>query len=200
LSSIDITPRSVFGNKLENLNEIRMRDNVWITLLPVSSDTWAFEIQGFDTKTVHDAELHFYALISRVQSETLGVENKLNIILDETQGQDVALERADQWWPDKHDSIVPRLLPPPTTDDSKGFHHKEVHFEMLSTIQHSIELTLEHIRHQKGSFDFAVRLGCIALSRNQFREEQIGEVYSKEIFKQAIKSQAEIIRNEWYVA
>jgi hypothetical protein len=189
----------VFGNKLENLNEIRMRDRVWINLLPVMKDTWTIEIRGFDNKTVQEAEQHFYTLMSRVHTETIGTQDKLNMILDETEGQEIILERADQWWPDQNDFIVPRLLPSPKTDESRDFRQRELHFEKLSAIQHSVELALEHIRHQKGSYDFAVRMGCIALSRKQFREEQIGETYSKEVFKQATKTQAEIIRNEWYV-
>lgn len=176
-----------------------MRDRVWIDLLPVKRDTWAVEIQGHDAKTVQEAEKHFYTLMSRVQSETMGTQEKLNIILDETEGQDVALVRADRWWPDQSDVIVPRLLPSPTTNESQNFRQGDLRFEHLSALQLAIELALGHVRHQKGSYDFAVRMGCIALSRNQFREEQIGEKYSKEVFKQATKTQAEIIRNEWYV-
>jgi hypothetical protein len=176
-----------------------MRDKVWMTLLLNRNNTWQVEIQGFHIENVEEAEVHFQTLIARVQVENLGIQNKLNMILDETEGTMVALQRADEWWPDQSNSIVPRLLPWSTTKDSSTFRQEGLHSVQLSTIQHSIKLALELVRHKKGSYDFAVRMGCIALSPKQFQEDQVGKTYKKQEFMKAVNSRAEIIRKEWYV-
>jgi hypothetical protein len=84
-------------------------------------------------------------------------------------------------------------------DEPGAFRQEGLHSKQLATVQHSIELALECVRHQKGSYDFAVRMGCIALSRKQFREDHIGKIYQKEEFVKATKTKAEIVRNEWCV-
>lgn len=194
-----VTPRDVFGNKLQKLNGLRMRDEVFITLLPNSNVLWQVEIMGFDINNVEVAVEHYQTMIKKVRADTLGLNSSLNIILDEGEGIEVAFEEAGNWWPNHTDRVVPRLLPSPMMYDPGNFRRDGLHFTQLSAIQRSIEQALEVVRHTRGSYDFAVRLGCLVLSSKKVSHDQIGKTRNKEEFSKAINSRVDIVVKKWFV-
>jgi len=198
LSDQPLTPRDVFGNKLERLDGLRMQDKVYITLLPVSLDgQWQLEILGYDSIDVDTAKEHLSTMIESVRAESLGVQEALNIILDEREGMDVELHRDDQWWPNHVDWIVPHLLPSAMMDEPGSFRQEGLHFKQLSSLQRAIKLALDKVRHKKGTYDFVVRLGCLALSSKDVRDDKVGMTFPKDSFLKQINGPIGMDVKKW---
>jgi hypothetical protein len=159
------------------------------------------EIRGSDINRARSAEQHVKILIEKVQ---LMFHNKVvypnYMILDKRAGtkEGVVYERADRWWPDdgRH-LIAPRLLPCAMTSSGPGefwdlqpSHHCD--------IQNEIQRALEIARYEKGSYDFSIRLGCLALRDNV---SSIGTKRGQEEFLSDIinKKGLDCVVKHWYV-
>lgn len=174
-----------------------MRDEVFITLLPNSSGLWQVEILGLTNLNVDAASTHYTTMIERVRIDTFGLQHSLNILLDDEEGIDVILEEADQWWPNRNDRIVPRLLASSMMYEPGTFRKGSLHSTKLSMIQHHIQQSLEGIRRRKGSYDFSVRLGCLALGSKKMPNDQVGRTFPKEEFLRAIDSRVDLTVKKW---
>ncbi|KAI8941368.1 hypothetical protein NX059_002592 [Plenodomus lindquistii] len=188
-------PRDAFGSKLVALNELRMRDEVFINELP--NNTGQVEIMGFDNNNIRVAAEHYQTMIDKVRADSLGTDHGLNIILDENEGIEVSLEEAGDWWPNCADGIVPRLLPHTIMYNSGTFREDGMHSVQLASIQQSIEQALEAVRRKKGCYDFAVRLGCLVLASRNIHADQIGKTFPKRDFKTAINSRVGLSVKKW---
>lgn len=186
----------MFGNTLQALDGIRKRDQVFITLLP--NDT--VEILGFSINNVETAEEHYKTMLEKVRTEKFSLQQATNMILDDREGIDVVLVQAESWWPNHDDKVVPRLLPSPMMDLPGSFREDGLHDTQLVEIRDSIKRALEVASHKKGSYDFAVRLGCVALSSKQIREDQIGKRHLREKFARSItvKNEVDVAPKKWY--
>jgi len=198
LSDQPLTPRDVFGNKLERLDGLRMQDKVFITLLPVSHDgQWQLEILGYDSIDVDNAKEHLGTMIDTVRVDQSGVQDGLNIILDEREGIDVELQQAEQWWPNHVDRIVPHLLPSAIMYVPGSFREEGLHFTQLYSLQRSLKLALDNVRHRKGSYDFVVRLGCLALSSKHVSDNKAGMTFPKDSFLKQISGPIGMDVKKW---
>ncbi|KAL6708415.1 hypothetical protein ACN47E_002678 [Coniothyrium glycines] len=197
LADSDIAPRDIFGNKLAALDEVRKRHEVWITLLQSNSGHWQFEILGKGNQNLDAAENSLVTMLEKAQLNTLSAESTLNMILDDVEGLDVILEEAEDWWPNRADKIVPRLLPSGIMYESGSFRNDGLHDTQLSTIQNSFIQALEKVRHKKGAYDFAIRLGCVVLGSSKMPESQIGKTFRKEDFLRAINSRVDLMIRKW---
>ena len=189
----------MFGNKLEALDKLRVRDEVFITLLPNSNGLWQVEIVGFDSHNVEAAREHYGTMIERVRADTFGLQHQLNMILDVREGIDVVLEQAEHWWPNRNDTIIPRLRPSPMMYKPGGFRREGLHSTQLAMIQHAIQQALEAVRSKKGSYDFAVRLGCLALGSQKMPDDQVGKTFQTAEFLRAIDSRVDLMVKKWSV-
>ncbi|KAF1835518.1 hypothetical protein BDW02DRAFT_548101 [Decorospora gaudefroyi] len=197
LTNQGISPRDVFNNKLEALDAIRMQNEVFIVLLPTSGESWNIKIAGKQMVNIDAAEAHLTTMIDKVKVEAMGNHHTLNIVLDDQEGMKVILEEAEAWWPNHHDSVVPRLLPSGMMEIPGSFRGEIMHFTQLSKIQRSFQWALEAARHKKGSYDFAIRLGCLAMSSKQIKADEIGKIYKKEIFQKSIDSSVDLDIKKW---
>ncbi|KAI4686318.1 hypothetical protein J4E81_008670 [Alternaria sp. BMP 2799] len=77
------------------------------------------------------------------------------------------------------------------------FRNEIMHFTQLSKIQHSIQLALEAVRHTKGAYDMAIRLGCLALSSRHIKEDKIGQKFGKDIFLKSINGPVAVEIKKW---
>jgi hypothetical protein len=188
LHAAGVNPRDVFGNKLESLDSIRTDCEVFITLL-INRDNlppWQVEISGFNMGDVQTGAECYRNVIQKVMKQKFLGHEKVNMILDEIEGIDVLIQKAVEWWPRKNFKIVPRLLPAPMSDEPGTFRSEGLHFTQLATIQHHIQRSIEAIRFERGSYDFAIRYGCLALSN--FSLDEIGKKYSVIRFKNGINT------------
>jgi hypothetical protein len=199
LSNQEIAPRDVFGNKLEHLDDIRTQNEVFITLLPKLDGVWQIEIVAAELANIEAAEAHLETMIEKVRAEHRGLQHELNMILDDQEGLEVILEEADSWWPNHNDRVVPRLLPSGMMDEPGSFRQEILHFTQLSKIQRSVQLALEAVRHRKGAYDMAIRLGCLAISSKHIKDDQIGKVFKKEVFVRSINGSVGLEVKKWYV-
>ncbi|KAI4707774.1 hypothetical protein J4E89_007402 [Alternaria sp. Ai002NY15] len=78
-----------------------------------------------------------------------------------------------------------------------NFRNEIMHFTQLSKIQHSIQLALEAVRHTKGAYDMAIRLGCLALSSRHIKEDKIGQKFGKDIFLKSINGPVTVEIKKW---
>lgn len=136
-------------------------------------------------------------MIERVRADAFGLQYALNMILDEGEGIEVVLEQAEYWWPNRNDRIVPRLRPSPMTDEPGSFRREGLHSTQLAKIQHEFQKSLEAIRCKKGSYDFAVRLGCLALGSQKVPDDQIGKTFQKGEFLRATNSRVDLVVKKW---
>ncbi|KAF9696079.1 hypothetical protein EKO04_006091 [Ascochyta lentis] len=193
LLSIEVTPPTVFGNTLQALDDIRKRDGVFITLLPNNK----VEILGFDINNVEAAEFHYKTLIERIRAEKCSLQQVTIMVLDEREGIDVVLLPAENWWPNHADRVVPRLLPSAIMDQPGSFREDGLHDTQLATIQTSVKRALEAVSYKKGSYEFLVRLGCIALDSKKMREDQIGQIHGKEKLIKSINGTIDLVPKKW---
>jgi hypothetical protein len=195
LLSHEVTPRVAFGNALQALDDIRKRDQVFITLLPNDS----IEILGFDIINVEAAEAHYKTMLERIRTEKCGLQQAKNMVLDEREGIDVILLRAESWWPNRFDTVVPRLLPSPIMDRPGSFREDRLHDTQLVEIRDPIKRALDTVSYKKGSYDFVVRLSCIALDSKKIGEDHIGKKHGKEKFIKSINGKVDLVFKKWSV-
>lgn len=168
---------------------------MFITLQPNNM----VEILGFDIIDVEAAESHYKTMVERVQIEKCSLQQVTNILLDEREGIDIVLQRADSWWPACPEIVVPRLLPSPMMDQPGSFREDKLHDAQLEEIRAPIERALESISYKKGSYDFVVRFGCVALDSKKIGEDQIGKKHHKGKFIKAINSKVDLVLKRWFV-
>lgn len=193
-----MTPRDTFGNKLEGLNELRMRDEVFITLLPFKGDLWKVEISGFAASNIEKAKEHYDTLIEKVRMAEFGVKTSVTIILDDEEGLNITFYRTKGLGPKTNDRVVPRLVASPMVFSAGSFRERGLQPTDLSAIQQAIHQSLEAIRAQKGSFDFVVRLGYLALRSEKMSNDQVGKTISKAEFRASIDSDVDLITKKGY--
>lgn len=174
-----------------------MQDEVFIALVPHSDGAWQIELVAYDIINVEAAEEHIRTLIEKVSMEAMGLRHTLNMVLDEREGMDVELQQDEPWWPNHFDRIVPRLLSSPMMNEPGRFRQEGLHSTQLSVFQHHIKLALEGIRHRKGSYDFVVRLGCLALSSEHVSDDRVGEVFAREKFIKEINTSVDLGVKKW---
>ncbi|KAI4625255.1 uncharacterized protein J4E87_005101 [Alternaria ethzedia] len=150
-----------------------------------------------DIARIEAAEAHLMTMIDKVKADAMGLQHVINMILDEKEGLEVVLEEADAWWPNLQDRVVPRLLSSGMMETSGSFRNEIMHFTQLSKIQHSIQLALEAVRHTKGAYDMAIRLGCLALSSRHIKEDKIGQKFGKDIFLKSINGPVTVEIKKW---
>ncbi|KAF2631906.1 hypothetical protein BU25DRAFT_454288 [Macroventuria anomochaeta] len=193
LFSHEVTPRVAFGNELQALNDIKKRDGVWMTLLPDHS----VQISGFDIINVEAAEGHYKTMVERIRTEKCSLQQATNMVLDEREGIDVVLLRAESWWPNRFDTVIPRLLPSPIMDQPGSFQEDGLHDTQLVEIRDPIKRALEAVSYERGSYDFVVRLGCIALDSKKIGEDQVGKKHGKEKFIKSINGKVDLACKKW---
>jgi hypothetical protein len=179
-----------------------MQDNVWITLLGLQSSEdkkWQIEIVGHDLSDVVAASEHLNTLLAQVQADASGIQHAHNIILDEREGIMVQLQRDEDWWPNHADTVVPRLLPDEVMDEPGNFRQEVLHSTQVDSIRTAIESSLERIRSRKGAYDFAVRLGCIALKSRHTSNDKLGQRFTKKTFLKDINGPVELDVKKWQV-
>ena len=196
LRSQQITPVDTFGLKLKTLDSIRTQDEVFITLV-TGKGGHRIEIQASEEARVQTAEEHVSNTIKKVFVKQLGVTYAQNVVLDENEGIEVALERAEGWWPNLSNNVVPRLLPSPIMFEPGSFRQDVLHPKQLFPIEQAIEAALHAVRYDRGSFDFAIRLGCLVLNAKQMPETEIGQRYSKDRFMKSINGRVECDVKKW---
>ncbi|KAH7414266.1 hypothetical protein DE146DRAFT_29117 [Phaeosphaeria sp. MPI-PUGE-AT-0046c] len=199
-SDDNLYPRDVFGNKLERLDTLRMQDKVWfVPSQDRISANWKITIAGHGQTHVELAMDHLVAHLNQVRSETSGLGHTCNVLLDFEEGINIKLQRTDDWWPNHTDPVVPRLLPSPLMNAPGTFRHSEAGLPSvyLSTVQTAIKVVLERVRGRKGSYDFAVRLGLIAIKAKHVSEDKIGQTFDKNIFLKDIDRKIELDFKRW---
>ncbi len=156
------------------------------------------EIFGSKFDNVNVAEDHYKIMIERVRTEKCSLQQATNIILDDQAGT-VTLLQAGSWWPNRSDTVVPRLLLSSTTDESASFREHRLDDEQLKTIQSAVERSLNAVRYRKGSYDFVVRLGCFALDAEKVTESQVGRTHGMAKFANSIKGMVDVKSKDWSV-
>lgn len=170
---------------------------MFITLLPNTKGLWQVEITGFVPENVQVGEQHYRTMIDKVRAETTGLQIGLNIALDAAEGIAVCLEEAEEWWPNRADRIVPRLVSSFTMCFSETILQERLVESQLVLIQSQIKQALEAIQSKKGSYDFAIRLGCLALVANKTSNAQVGQRIDKVNFLKGINSTLEVMVKKW---
>lgn len=176
------------------MNGIRKQDGVFIRLL---SDH-RVEIIGYDLVNVDAAKGHYETMIEKVRTDK-GVNKATNVVMDEEEGIDVVLLRAESWWPNLTDVVMPRLLSSSMMFQAGGFREEGVPDTQLMVIRDSLKSALEAVSYRKGSYDFAVRLGCIALPSKQMGEVHVGKKFKKDLFIKSINGAVGLAPKKWYV-
>ncbi|EOA81902.1 uncharacterized protein SETTUDRAFT_96874 [Exserohilum turcica Et28A] len=198
LNDQEVSPRDVFNNKLEALDPIRMHNEVYIDCVRTRSSEWQIEIQAHEMANIEAAEAQLKTMIEKVKTDVMALQNTVNMILDDQEGLKVILERADPWWPNQEDRVVPRLLPSGIMDFPGSFRGELMHFTELSRIQHAFQLALEAVRHRKGAYDLVIRLGCLAIHSKRITENDIGKRYKKEAFLKSIDGSLQLSVKKWF--
>ena len=188
----DLTPRAVFGNELQGLNEIKKQDMVYITPLP----NHAVEILGFDDDNIEAAESHYRTMVDGVRAK-YNVNRVANMILDEREGIDVIFRQADDWWPNLDDMVVPQLVPSAMMEQPGTFRDDDLSDQQVDEIQNFIRKSVEAVSYTKGAYDFAVRLGAIALDSTKINRSHIGKKHGKEKFIKSINGQVDLKPKKW---
>lgn len=163
LQEKNISPKDVFGTDLSALNEIRMRDEVYIR--PI--DMYTLEILGDSENLVETAELHLTNMILKARMHHFGASQPVHILLDESEGLAVCLRACESWWPF---SITHRLVPflvPDLSARPGDFRKDELHDSQISLIRENLKLSLAGIRFEKAHFLLSIRFGCLAMARTQ---------------------------------
>ncbi|PSN72821.1 hypothetical protein BS50DRAFT_169458 [Corynespora cassiicola Philippines] len=183
-----ITPRDVFGNKLELLDPIRLSDEVYIVLSRTRDGGWPVEIMGYDMTRVEMAKQHYDNMVEKAANKHNNLMVPSNIVLDSREGDTVVLHEADEWWPDKS-RFTPRLETL-LMNDPGSFRQDPVHFTQFDNLHQVIRKALDMIRYEKSTYDFSVRFGCITLSEGRdlkpFGTENPGITWSTQNFIAAL--------------
>ncbi|CAI6238966.1 unnamed protein product [Periconia digitata] len=171
-----ILPKDVFGTKLEGLDDIRLDEEVWIT--PCKQPLWAVQFQSFSEAHVVAAMERYTRLILKIQNQSYGNLESLNLVLDAHEGGQVFLHEAPGWSPDRLNTITPRIIKdallaePETIDDSDD----------ITRIQKALRISLDAIIYDRAHYDFSIRHGLFVLrSSNKMNPKiEIGKTYSTE--------------------
>lgn len=154
-------------------------------------------MQAYDTANLAAAEEHLNTMIEKVKNEEMGSHSSLTMVLDDQEGIDVIFERAGSWWPKFEDPVVPRLLPSAMMNLPGSFREEPPHPMELSRIQHSFQVALESVKHRKGTYDLAIRLGCLAIRSKHIGDENIGTKHDKELFLKSIDTSIFLDNKRW---
>lgn len=166
-----------------------------MTLLPNNQ----IQISGSDVVKCETAEVRYKTMVEKIRIDKCGFQQATNVVLDEREGIDVMLVQAGDWWPNYHDSVVPRLLPSGMMDEPGLFREDGVDDIQLVEIRNAIRRALEAASYKKGSYDFVVRLGCIALDSGKMGRDQVGKKHGKEKFVKSINSKVDLRPKKWSV-
>jgi hypothetical protein len=191
---VNVTPREVFGNKLEQLDPIRIQDEVFITLL-LSDPPWQVEISGYEPTHVEVGEEHYRNQIQKTINNLVFGKSTTNVILDETEGSQVVFQKAEAWWPTRND-VVPKLLTS-LMDDAGGFRNNPPHPMQIAEIQDELQHVLEGIRFERGSYDLAIGFGCLCVSAGK-EQLVLGEPVPLPSFARAIRGKISCAARKWY--
>lgn len=194
-----LTPRDVFGNKLQSLDFIRTGCEVYITLLPDQANLprWQVEICGYNMEHVLAGEDAYKSVIKKIHTQKFLSPEKITLILDENEGFHVLLKEAEHWWPQKAFGIVPRLISTPMADDPGTFRTTPLHFTKLASLQNQIERYLKAIQFEKGSYDLSIRYGCLALGG--LANSEIRKQYGMNQFIKGLNTTVDCHVNQWFV-
>jgi hypothetical protein len=177
-----------------------MQDSVWITLIGLQSSEdkkWQIEIVGHELGDVVTASEHLKTLLVQVEADASGIQHAHNVILDEREGIMVQLQRDEDWWPNHADTVVPRLPSDEMMDKPGNFRQEVLHSTQVDSIRTAIESSLERVRSRKGAYDFAVRLGCIALRSRHIGDDKLGQRFTKKTFLRNINGPVELDVKKW---
>lgn len=177
------------------MNDIRKENEVWIALLPNNE----IQISGSDIVKCEAAEVRYKTMVERIRIDKCGLQQGTNVVLDEREGIDVILLQADDWWPNHNDFIVPRLLPSGMMDEPGSFRADGADDIQLVEIRDAIRRALETASYKRGSYDFVVRLGCIALDSGKMGRDHIGKKHGKEKFVKSINGKVDLRPKRWSV-
>jgi hypothetical protein len=89
LLQYNITPITAFGNKLETLDTICTEEEAWISLLIDRQPPFQVSIRAFDVAHAEAAEARYLNLREKVRAKMQYGSGVLNIILDESEGDQV---------------------------------------------------------------------------------------------------------------
>ncbi|EMD91375.1 hypothetical protein COCC4DRAFT_57592 [Bipolaris maydis ATCC 48331] len=196
LDDRDISPRDAFGNKLEFLDTLRTRNEVFITLLGNRSSDWQLKIQSHDAANLEVAVEETKNMIEKIKTEEMGLCST-NMILDDKEGMEVVFRQPDTWWPKIENRTSPRFLPSDMMDPPGSFRGQTLRLLELQTIQCSFQLALEAVRHRKGAYDLVVRLGCLSVRSDEIKNEKVEVKYSKATFLRSINGHLPLGVERW---
>ncbi|XP_014555428.1 hypothetical protein COCVIDRAFT_38785 [Bipolaris victoriae FI3] len=196
LDDRDISPRDAFGNKLEVLDVLRIRNEVFITLLGNGSGDWQMKIQSHDAANLEVAVEEVKNMIDKVKTEEMGL-CPTNIILDDQEGMEIVFKQADTWWPQIVNRTSPRFLPSDMMEPPGSFRRQTHHLLELPTIQRSFQLALEAVRHRRGAYDLVIRLGCLSVRDDDIKNKQVEVEYSKGKFLRSINGYLALGVERW---
>jgi hypothetical protein len=74
-----------------------MRDEIFLSF--EKGTKLQIRIEAFNIENVRNGKEHLINLIRDMETRTLHFQDKVNLILDNSEGLDVIIEEADQWWP-----------------------------------------------------------------------------------------------------
>jgi hypothetical protein len=194
MSEQSIFPREVFGGKLEGLDKLRMQDEVWMNLVRSDTGLWQIEIIGYEAGDVEAAREHLETLVKQAHADHSGVQVAHNIIIDDREGIDVELQQDGEWWPFHADTVVPRLLTSGIMNEPGSFRQEGLDSGQISGIRQALQSALDNVRGRKGAYDFAVRLGSLALSSTKLKMEK---TVKKETFLKAIQGPIDLEVKKW---
>lgn len=138
-------------------------------------------------------------MVERIRIEGCGLQQATDIVLDDCEGIDVILLQAEDWWPNHKDYVVPHLVPSGMMEEPGSFRKNDVGDVQLAEIRDAIRRALETASYKKGAYDFAVRLGCVALDSGKMGHEYIGKKYGKEKFAKSINGKVDLRPKRWFV-
>ncbi|EUC41931.1 hypothetical protein COCMIDRAFT_104846 [Bipolaris oryzae ATCC 44560] len=198
LNDRDISPRDAFGNKLEVLDALRTRNEVFITLLGNRSGDWQMKIQSHEIANLEVAVEEVKNMIERIKTEEMG-PCSTNMILDDQEGMEVVFRQADPWWPQIENRTSPRFLPSDMMEPPGSFRGQTLHLSELPTIQRSFQLALEAVRSRKGAYDLVIRLGCLSVRSDEIKNSEVEVKYSKGTFLRLINGRLPLNVERWVV-
>lgn len=174
-----------------------MRDEVFLSLEP--GPKHRIRIEAFGGDNVRVGKEHLINYIRNIQTRTSEFQDKVNVILDDSEGLDVVIEKAEDWWPYRKDFLVPRLVPDKLTNLPGSFRREHMHLSDLMETARSLQAAIETIRCRKGSYDFALRLGRLVLTSKTMPESQCGRKFPQRGFLKSINTNVQLQVKRWYV-
>jgi hypothetical protein len=85
--------------------------------------------------------------------------------------------------------VTPRLQPLSSTRSVPGsFRNETLHPDQLARVQNNISQALEAVRFDRGSYEFTIRLGCLAVKGSGLQNCQPGTEWPLTGFQKLIDS------------